>query len=349
VTVKTDINALIVFVDIRGFTTWAEKTGNSSFLDEFAGQWYAVLGKNFKQTALLKHLGDGALIVKEISEKTTSVLLKSLLLDTLKAIGKTTVGFKALCKKFAEEEGTKINLELGWGIAKGPLKRVNGDYIGADLNKCSRYCDIARPFGIVIDADDFQNLPSLQSLNIELTKQTRLLKGIHEDADVWVTKEVAEQFIPREDLRENPEVHVAGICFKKEKDSCFVLLGKRNRERRLYPGLFEGCGGQLARNELFHEGVIRHYKKEYHIEVKVFEDVFGLYHINENNEPKIPGIRFLCEYVSGTPSSRNHIPPTPQWFTEAEFKSLPREDFIPGLKDEIKKLFDNYKERKHTS
>jgi hypothetical protein len=50
---------------------------------------------------------------------------------------------------------------------------------------------------------------------MELTKQTGLLKGIREDADVWVTKEVAEQFIPRADLRENPEVHVAEICFKK--------------------------------------------------------------------------------------------------------------------------------------
>jgi class 3 adenylate cyclase len=344
VDVKTDVNALIVFVDIRGFTAWAEKIGNSAFLDEFAGQWYAILEKNFEKAALLKHLGDGALIVSEISGKTTSVLLKSLLRDTLKAISKTGGDFKAICKKFAEEEGTKIDLELGWGIAKGPVKRVNRDYIGADLNKCSRYCDIARPFGIVIDADDFQNLPSLPaSLKIELTKQTRLLKGIHENADVWVTKEVAEQFIPREDLRENPEVHVAGICFKKEKGAYFVLLGKRSKERRLYPELFEGCGGQLARNELFYEGVIRHYKKEYHIDVKVFENVFGLYNINENNEPKIPGIRFLCEYVAGTPSSRNHIPPTPKWFSEAEFRRLSGKDFIPGLKDEIAKLLDIYR------
>jgi hypothetical protein len=30
-----DIKALIVFVDIRGFTVWAENVGNAAFLDEF--------------------------------------------------------------------------------------------------------------------------------------------------------------------------------------------------------------------------------------------------------------------------------------------------------------------------
>ncbi|MDR0403984.1 MAG: hypothetical protein LBH35_10415, partial [Treponema sp.] len=129
--VGADVNALIVFVDIRGFTAWAEKIGNSSFLDKFAEQWYAVLEKNFKKKTLIKHLGDGALIVREITERTTSALLKSLLRDTLAAISGTAADFRALCKRFAEEEGTKINLELGWGIAKGPVKRVNGDYIGA--------------------------------------------------------------------------------------------------------------------------------------------------------------------------------------------------------------------------
>ena len=344
---KNSLNALIIFMDIRGFTSWSEKVGNVAFLDVFVEQWYRVLGKNFIGSSLIKHLGDGAMIIQEITEKTTAKLLKTLLAETLKKINKCNEDFSRLCKKFSEEEGTKIPLVLGWGVAKGPIKRINGDYIGADINKCSRFCDIARPFGIVVDADDFQNLPALpKNPGINFSKQTRLLMGMHDEAEVWVTKEIAEQFIPRESLRENPEVHVAGVCFKKEKGTCFILLGQRTKNRKLYPLLYEGCGGQLARNELFHEGVMRHYKKEYHIEVNVYKDIFILYDINTSNEPRIPGIRFLCEYVSGTPSSRNHVPPTPRWFSEAEFRKLPKEQFIPGLKDQMADFFDKYKKLK---
>ena len=243
---KNNLNALIIFVDIRGFSSWAEKIGNIAFLDIFVEEWYKVLGKNFSYSSLIKHLGDGAMIIQEIKEKTTAKLLRTLLAETLKNINACDKEFSRLCKKFSEEEGTKIPLVLGWGIAKGPIRRINGDYIGADINKCSRYCDIARPYGIVIDADDFQNLPVLpKNIARSFSKQTRLLTGIYEEAEVWVTKEIAEQFIPRESLRESPEVHIAGVCFKKEKGIYFILLGQRTKNRKLYPLLYEGCGGQL--------------------------------------------------------------------------------------------------------
>lgn len=338
---ENDIKALIIFVDIRGFTNWAENVSNAPILDDFVGSWYEILGKNFANANMIKHLGDGAMIIMEMPKKTTAALLKALLSETHKKINKTVDDFDRFCRKLSEEEGTKINLLLGWGITKGIVKKIKEDYVGADINKCSRYCDIARPFGIVIDADDFQNLPG--AIAKEFSKQARLLNGIQPDCDVWVTKKIAEQFIPREHMRENPEVHVSGICFKKDHGKYFVLLGQRAKNRKLYPALYEGCGGQLAYNELFHEGVMRHYEKEYRIDVKVYKDIFMLYEINTNNEPKIPGIRFLCEYRSGVPASSNHIPPTPKWFTECEFHELHAEQFIPGLKDEIAVLFEKYK------
>jgi len=341
---KIDIKALITFVDIRGFTGWSGNIDNNGILVEFVESWYRILDKNFIKSKPPKKLGDGAMIVREIPEKMSVKLRKELLIETLEKINKTNNDFSSLCKEFAEEEGTKIQLFLGWGIAKGPVKKINGDYIGANINKCARFCGIARPYGIVIDADDFPNLPASPKTAIfEFYRQTRLLEGIRDSCDVWVTKEIAEPFIPRENKRENPEVHVAGICFKKENGEFFILLGQRAENRKLYPSLYEGCGGQLANNELFHEGVMRHYKREYHIDIKVFKEIYSLYEITESNKPKIPGIRFLCEYISGTPSSHNHIPPTPRWFSEAEFKKIHKELFIPGLKDEISGFFDEYK------
>jgi len=337
--------ALIAFVDIRGFTVWSEKVENADILDDFIKGWYGILGGNFPPPNRIKHLGDGAMIIREMPEKTTADLLKTILAETLESIARAGQAFGEFCKRLSEEEGTKIDLLLGWGLAKGPVKKIGAggtaDYVGSNINKCSRYCDIARPFGIVIDAYDFQVLP--EPFSADFSMQTRFLKGIDGDCPVWVTKDILERFMPREEIRENPEVHVAGVCFRKDRGEFFVLLGLRSKHRRLFPSLYEGCGGQLAHNELFHEGVMRHYEKEFHVKVKVHRETFFLYEIDTNSAPKIPGIRFLCEYESGDPRSENHDPPTPKWFSEHEFSALPEDRFIPGLKGEIARFLDEYK------
>jgi len=341
----TSEKALIVFVDIRGFTVWSDKVENAEILESFIQGWYDVINKNFPSATLVKLLGDGAMIVRKMPDKTTAEDLKTILSETLKTIKDATKDFNAHCNRLSEEEGTRIALPLGWGIVKGPVKRIGKgrslDYVGANLNKCSRYCDIARPTGIVIDADDFQVLP--ETFMGDFSKQTRSLKGIDDECHVWVTKSISEQFVPREELRETPEVHVAGICFRNEQGKAQVLLGLRSKSRRLFPSLYEGCGGQLACDELFHEGVARHYEKEYHIKVRVNRAIYSLYEIDKHNEPKIPGVRFLCEYESGTPFSQNHDP-LPAWFSEDDFKDIPAEKFIPGLKAEIEQFFEKYKE-----
>src|SRR6266566_4531359 len=73
-------------------------------------------------------------------------------------------------------------------------------------------------------------------------------------------------------------------------------------ERRLYPGNWEGCGGQLRWSERFEEGVKRHFRTEMEVDVEVVARVPPvLYSIEEPNNPVIPGIRFLCRYRSGDP------------------------------------------------
>jgi class 3 adenylate cyclase/isopentenyldiphosphate isomerase len=345
---NSEMDALILFVDAGGFTAWAERVDNFTFLDKFGVEWHKLIQTNFRDV-FIKNLGDGAMIIQEIKSKVTSKSLQELLLKTLKKIKKTDADFKKLCEKFAEEQGSKIPLILGWGVAKGKIKQtvINGDtdYIGAEINKCSRYCGVARPFGIVVDATDFPKLPPMpQKLNIDLLPQKRKLKGINEDLDVWVTKEIASSFITREELTETPEVHIAGICFKKEKETYHVLLAKRKQTRKLFPGLYEGCGGQLAKNELFTSGVKRHYKLEFGIDVDVYEDCHKFYAIAEPNEPVIPGIKFVCKYISGTPKSENHDP-QPSWFSENDFALMPDTDFIKDLKDDIKEFLAMFKER----
>jgi class 3 adenylate cyclase/ADP-ribose pyrophosphatase YjhB (NUDIX family) len=337
------IDALVVFVDARGFTSWAEKVDSFAFIDDFAVKWQELLRTAFPEPIYIKYLGDGAMIIKEIHEKTNQKILKSLLLETVKTISNVGKLFSKLCNDFSKQHGCKIPLLLGWGITKGAIKKVEHDYIGADINKCSRLCGIARPFGIVVDRNDFPDLPKIpESLNIAFLPQKRKLRGINEIEDVWVTREITDKLIIREELKETPEVHIAGDCFKYQNGTYYILLAKRKETRRLYPGLYESCGGQLAYNETFAQGIQRHYRKEFNIDIRVFQDQYSIYYIQQPNEPIIPGIVFMCEYISGEPISENHDP-APQWYSEEEFKNLDASKMIKGIKDEILKFLEVYK------
>ncbi|MBK5275638.1 MAG: hypothetical protein JJE30_11370 [Desulfuromonadales bacterium] len=336
------IDALVVFVDARGFTSWSENTDVFAFIDEFGIRFQELLTNTFSSWSI-KHLGDGAMLVLEIKEKTTEKLLKRLLLDTIKNIQDTEKQFKSLCKELSVQYGSRIPLRLGWGITKGHIKRAGEDFIGSDINKSSRLCSIARPYGVVIDKDDFPVLPNFpKTVDISLYEQIRKLNGIPHDIHVWVTKEIATQFITREHLREAPEVHVAGLCIKKENNLIYCLISKRSPSRQLFPNLYEGCGGQLTRNELFTTGVKRHYQLELNLEVEVQEAIHKFYYIQQPNEPTIPGLSFLCLYKSGKEHSENHT--EVKWVTEAELKSMPEELFIKGLKDEFLELLSVYKQ-----
>ncbi|MBC8521373.1 MAG: hypothetical protein H8D26_05220 [Methanomicrobia archaeon] len=45
---------------------------------------------------------------------------------------------------FSETRGYATKLRLGWALVRGVAK--NDDFIGANINRCARLCDIARPF-----------------------------------------------------------------------------------------------------------------------------------------------------------------------------------------------------------
>lgn len=106
---------------------------------------------------------------------------------------------------------------------------MGDDWTGHNLSKWSRLCKEARPFGVVIDRDDFPDLPR----NVRgLLPQVRRLRGIG-DVRAWVSTEIATQFVPRERLRETPEVHIAGTCFEEEVHGKQRLLFARRAESRM--------------------------------------------------------------------------------------------------------------------
>lgn len=339
------IDAVVIFTDIRGFTEWSENTEVFQYSPEFIFDFYTGLQVCFKDW-IFKSLGDGALLIKKmdvVTEKNIKQEIKAIL-NTIEKVNKA---FDKLCNSFLNKRGQPTDLRLGWGITRGAINEMqiteqsntadkHFDYIGANINKAARLCDLARPFGIVIDAADFTELPKLK--NISFFPQTRKIKSISKPLNVWVTQEVYASFLTRENLKETPEVHVAGICYKKEKGTLQVLLAYRNSNRQLYPNLIEGCGGQLRYGESFENGVIRHFRTEMNITVKVLPSIHLFYSIQVSDQPYIPGIVFLCEYIEGTPDSKNHN--KTEWVNIEELESMDEALFIPNVKNEIIQLLE---------
>jgi len=334
-----DTPAVVIFVDIRWFTRWSDGIEAFQYIDKFISSFYEILCNKFHNCSFIKQLGDGAMIIEEIEEDYSGDYLRDTLKKELNKIKDVENEFRELCDDFSELHGYHTELNLGWGIVRGVVKSLEDkrDYIGANINKCARLCGIARPFGIVIERDDFPNLPEDTEYNF--AKQIRKLEGIVDDVNVWVTTEISNQLVPREKIRESPEVHVAGLCIKTEREGVKALIAKRNPNRKLYPSLYEGCGGQLKYSESFEDGVKRHYYREMQIDVQVVKTIHSFYEIRVPEEPLIPGIRFLCKYVAGDPVSKNHS--DIRWVSEDELKSISENEFIPGLKDE----FINFIER----
>jgi class 3 adenylate cyclase/isopentenyldiphosphate isomerase len=343
----TTTHVITVFLDIRGFTQWSENTKANLYMKDFIGKFYQFIGEEFSGF-YQKKLGDGMMLVKEMSSPPNLGMAQQEILDILNKIDSSDKWFSQVCIDFGKDYAFKIDLSLGWGIVRGDVNRVEdegklADYLGADINRAARLCGIARPYGIVIDKNSFYDLP--QEISKRFYEEAYRLKGIAEPVEVYVTSSIRESLFPREEKKETPEIHVAGSCFKLENDQIKVLLAKRNPDRKLYPGCYEGCGGQLARNETFIEGVKRHYLKEMGIEIEVKQDCHVFHEIHSPEEPLIPGIRFLCEYKSGNPKSQRHT--EIKWCSISELEAMEDSLFPPGFRKQTCDLVNQY--RKHSS
>jgi class 3 adenylate cyclase len=340
-----DTTALILFVDARGFTRWADSPEVFARLNQFASAFYATLGRAFPKEDgfFFKGLGDGAMMVLPIRSEMTAKAEAALITDVLRRIRRADGDFEHVCAEFARSIGHTAELSLGWGVARGAVQQIRPpDYVGPNVNKCARLCALARPFGVVVDYNDFPSLPRVKGF--KFFEQHRLLAGIVEPVRVWVTEAIASQFLTRESLRQQPEVHITGHCIDPEvKARPRILIARRSETRRIHPGMWEGCGGQLAANETFVEGVRRHFLMEMKLRVKVLENLHCFYEVRERGEPLIPGIRFLCELEGAKEDVQSHNHSEWKWVTEAEFKNVPEDQIIPGLRDEVLTLLARYK------
>ena len=91
------------------------------------------------------------------------------------------------------------------------------------------------------------------------------------------------------------EAHVAAVCVTPPPNPLLLAM-HRSWDRTLFPGYWEGPGGQVHEEESFPEAVLRHLREEAGITGHILEPI-TTYVIEPGTisgaEERIPGIRFL--------------------------------------------------------
>lgn len=338
----TLIKALVIFVDIRGFTRWSSDPDVHDHVVEFIDSFDNILSSYFPEY-FQKLLGDGAMLILEMDYDTDSTMVLNETLEKIKEIQKE---FKAECEKFYNFHGAKTKLHLGWGITRGDVwqnkNNKRTDYLGKNINVAARMCSSARPFGIIIDADDFRKIPDGHSG--EFSKHPITLDGFDRSINAWVTNEIAENLMPRETTWKNPSVFVSGVCLRWELEELEILVMQRSSSREFHPGLYEvTIGGHLSKDETFYHCVSRLFEDVLEINVEVVRNNFLLYKFGNRTNEIIPGIRCLCWYKSGIPKLKDYD--SYHWMKVDKFSNIPESAILPDTKDDVLSIITNLEEQ----
>lgn len=182
---------IAVNLDIRGFSPFSKKVESPEAALFIKKVYIKLIDNYFTDASFFKPTGDGLLITIPYTE------------ECLQDVVQRTIGS---CFKVLREFGTfcvndpMINFEVpqrvGIGLSRGTACRLVSqnqtlDYCGRVLNLASRLMDIARPTGIVFDAEFGIELLSDEQIQ-QFTKDSVYIKGIaeREPTGIWYTKDL---------------------------------------------------------------------------------------------------------------------------------------------------------------
>ena len=182
---------IAVNLDIRGFSAFSKKV-ESPDVALFIKKVYAKLIDNyFPDASFFKPTGDGLLITIPYTEENLENIARNIIGSCFRVMR----DFGSFCTN-----DPMINFDvptvIGIGLSRGTACRIVSkdkilDYSGRVLNLASRLMDLARPSGIVFDADFGIGILSDEQIK-EFAKDNIYLKGIaeREPIDIYYTKEL---------------------------------------------------------------------------------------------------------------------------------------------------------------
>lgn len=215
---------VVVFLDVRGFSSFARMAESSEAALFLRSMYTQVLDNYFPDAAFFKPTGDGLMIIRHYDEKT----LESVVFDSISQGLQLTKDFAGLCS-----DDPMVNFdvptELGVGIARGAATGLVSDgytldYSGRPLNLASRLMDLARPTGVVYDTNLTKGLTTPADLGADFIEEQVYVKGIAELSALTIYRSKAVS-IPAANRRP-----LVGVPFEEALDSMtFKQLAQMGR------------------------------------------------------------------------------------------------------------------------
>jgi class 3 adenylate cyclase len=164
----TDVSALYIMSDIRGFSVWSRKNQPeirklTKILYSLALELFGRRTAETRNRRVVKVLGDGFFAVSEYDDESDDSFLQRLT-DTVGAIRSFLRVFdRAIAASNLHDRG---DIKVSFGVSYGNSFRFHLpgqplDYIGEKVNFSARLCSIAAPSEIVVEHDLAERLRSL--------------------------------------------------------------------------------------------------------------------------------------------------------------------------------------------
>jgi class 3 adenylate cyclase len=211
--------AMVVFLDVRGFSSFAKLAESSETAVFLTTVYTKILDDFFPDASFFKPTGDGLLIVLDYDRDSMKEVVTKAVETSLQLVE----AFATLTK-----DDPMVNFDvpgkIGIGLARGAATRlVSGgktlDYSGRPLNLAARLMNVARPAGVVFDPSlDLDLLPT--PIARRFASEQVYIRGLADDVPmaVYVQKGVTtvEDFYKRPTTRRDRHVlHCGETPFKE--------------------------------------------------------------------------------------------------------------------------------------
>ena len=184
---------IAVNVDIRGFSAFSKNVESPDVAVFIKKVYLKLIDEYFPSASFFKPTGDGLLIIIPYTEEQLERVARDIIKSCLKVL--TEFG------TFTANDAM-INFDVprtvGIGLSRGTACRLSSkrkvlDYSGRVLNLATRLMDLARPSGIVFDAD-FGIEPLSDTQRELFAKDGVYVKGIaeREPIDIYYAKDITE-------------------------------------------------------------------------------------------------------------------------------------------------------------
>lgn len=247
---------IAVNIDIRDFSSFSKKVESPDVAIFIKKVYIKLIDSYFPHASFFKPTGDGLLITIPYTEEKLQAIARTTINSCLKVLR----NFDSFCANdpmINFEVPRKVGIGLSRGIAYRLVsKNKTLDYSGRALNLASRLMDLARPTGIVFDADFGIQLLSDKQTDL-FEADSVYIKGIAEKVPIGIYR--TKGLIRISPLSRQP---LDKIKWNTIEDTKTLKEIKDFAPTFLYYPVTEPIDSSEIKIKVEHEGVVRGKKRK---------------------------------------------------------------------------------------